>query len=482
MTSFATLQSQASMLFRSGQSAEAIVAYQQLLTVKPELPNSWFNLAILLRGAGRAQEALAAYGRALAYNIDEPEEAYLQRAVILSEDLARVDAARSNLATALAINPDYVPALLNLGNLHEDSGERLAAEAAYARALEVDDRCALALARLIGLSLANEECDRLFDQARAFLRQPELSALDRADVGFALGGALDRAGKYDEAFETIVRANSEMRSLAVASGQSYQASEQRRLTDQLITAIPPVPDRAAAVEGSPIFIVGLFRSGSTLVERMLSRHDAIEAGGELDLIPRFVHRDISNYPAEIACPDPALIGTLRSRYLNAVAGRCAASQILTDKRPDNFLHIGLIKQIFPAAKIVLTSRDPIDTGLSIYFLHADPGLAYATDLGDIADYIAQYRRLTAHWRALYGKDIHVVDYDQLVKNPRTVMEPLLEFLGLPWHDAVLRDDGNPRPVRTASNWQVRQPLYRSSSGRWRNYTDQLAGFRALLEG
>ena len=153
---------------------------------------------------------------------------------------------------------------------------------------------------------------------------------------------------------------------------------------------------------------------------------------------------------------------------------------VTDKRPDNFLYIGLIKSLFPDAKIVHTLRDPLDNCLSIYFLHLDHSMSYALDLADIAHYYVQYRRLMAHWKTLYGAGIFDLDYDTLVREPRATIEQLTTFCGLEWEDALLSFEQSARAVKTASVWQVREPLYRRSSGRWHNYEAHIAPLRARL--
>jgi hypothetical protein len=155
-------------------------------------------------------------------------------------------------------------------------------------------------------------------------------------------------------------------------------------------------------------------------------------------------------------------------------------RLLTDKRPDNFLHIGFIKTLFPGAKIVHTRRNPLDNLLSLYFLHLDPGMAYALDLADAAHWYGQYERLMAHWKALYPNDIFDVDYDELVREPNPVIERLLDFLYLEWDGSLLDFHRGGTPVKTASVWQVRQPLHPRSSGRWRNYRTQLEPIAGLL--
>ena len=159
-------------------------------------------------------------------------------------------------------------------------------------------------------------------------------------------------------------------------------------------------------------------------------------------------------------------------------GGFAGADVVTDKRPDNFLHIGLIKTLFPDARIVYTVRDPMDVCLSNWFLHLDASMAWALDLEDTAHWHGQHRRLMAHWTALYPDDIHTLDYDALVADPEPVVEGLLRFLDLPWEEGCLAFHETGGAVRTASVWQVREPLYRRSSGRWRNYAAHLDGLRA----
>jgi tetratricopeptide (TPR) repeat protein len=456
----------ASELFRAGRVEEAIPAYERLLAVRPDLPNSWFNLAMLQRQARRYEPALASYARALALGIDAPEEVHLRRGVIFSDHLGASDLARAELEAALALNPAYVPALLNLGNLHEDRGDWAEARTAYARALAIEPGNALALARTLGLAEIAGADDPLLEKARA--RMAGASPEDRADLGFALGNALDRIGAYDAAFAAYAAANAAM-------GLRYDRAAQERLIDRTIAAFPE-PSTGIGGE-APLFICGMFRSGSTLAEQILARHGKVTAGGELDSLPALIAAQLQPYPEAAGAASDAQIAALRDAYLAEIAGR--AEGLLTDKRPDNFLHIGLIKRMFPKARIVHTRRDPRDNCLSVYFLHA--GFAYAGDLGDIAHYYGEHARLMAHWRTLYPDDIFELDYDQLVREPRPAIAALLDFCGLEWEDSVLRHQDGGNAVRTASNWQVRQPLYRGSSGRWRHYRQHLDALQKGLE-
>ena len=466
------LLQRAGSLRRAGRVDEAIAAYEQLLSVKADLPDSWYNLGWLQRQARRYEQALAAYGEALKRGVRGPEEVHLNRAVILSDHLHRPEAAKAELQAALALKADYVPALLNLGNLHEDQGNREGAAAAYRRALDIAPDDALALGRLAAISHGPKLDAELAGRVRAALARPGVSPAEQADLGFALAGLLDAAGKFDEAFEAATAAN---RASRAATGARYDRVAVERSIDQIIASTPD--ERNAPAGQPPIFILGMYRSGSTLIEQLLAGHSRVRAAGELDLIPELVKR-IPGYPRSVATADEATIASWRNFYLEGLRG-IADGALVTDKRPDNFLHIGLIKTLFPDAKIVHTRRDRLDNLVSLYFLHLSPEMAYALDLEDAAHWYAQHNRLMAHWKSVYPDDIFEVDYDELVRSPRSVIESLLSFLGLDWEDSVLDLERRERPVKTASVWQVRQPMHARSSGRWRNYSAQL---RALIGG
>ena len=476
-----TLLRQAQSHKQAGRPADAAEAYEALLTLRPNMPDTWFNLALMQRQAGRPAAALASYQEALDRRIGGPEEVHLNRAVIYSDDLGQADAAEAELKTALAILPTYLAAWLNLGNLYEDKGERDQARAAYRRALDLSPLQAapLALARLANATRFTDAADPLIADLRATQARPGATDADRAEVGYALGRALDEVQSYDEAFAAYAVANAASRK---ATGARYDRAAQEAFVDRSIAAFPrPVPT-VWDPTGAPVFILGMFRSGSTLVERILAAHDGVTSGGELALLPRIV-AGIAAYPEAAGEASQATALDWRKAYLDQIhAARPnpgPGAALVTDKRPDNFLHIGLIKTMFPDAKIIHTIRQPLDMILSNWFLHLDGSMAYAMDLEDGAHWYGQHERLMAHWKALYP-DILTVDYDALVADPRPEIERILNYCGLDWQDQVMEFHKAGGAVRTASVWQIREPLYRKSSGRSRNYEAHLGGLRAAL--
>ncbi|MDE2305134.1 MAG: sulfotransferase [Gammaproteobacteria bacterium] len=472
---------------RAGQVQEAISAYRAIVARWPQLADVWYRLAALERRAGNFEAALAAYERALAENLRRPEEACLNRAVILAEDLRDYAGAERELGRALALKPDYAPALLNLGNLHEDLGQRQAAIAAYERILASDPVHPAALARRVSIEHPASPDDPWIDRLRAAIARPGTAPDARATLGFALGLALDACGAYPEAFAAYSAANRDSRAAAPPGTPSYDREAQERYVDRLIAAFPALPVSGSAAPRppgapQPIFVCGMFRSGSTLTERLLARAAQVASGGELEFLPRLVAERLAPYPESLRHWSPEALAGLAAGYLEGLARVAPRASFVVDKRPDNFLHLGLVRTLFPAAPIVHTVRDPLDNCLSIFFLHLDQGLSYALDLEDIGHYYRQYRRLMAHWKALCGPRIIEFDYDRFVAEPAARGRELFEALGLSWSEDFLQAHRGEAPVRTASVWQVREPIYTRSSGRARHYAAQLAGLRAWLAG
>jgi len=479
MITLAEWRTRAATALRNGRIEDGITACRAVIEADQGDAESWYNLGYLLRCDRRFDEALAAYGAALAAGIDRPEEVHLNRAVILSEYCGRIGDAVIELHAALALAPTFVAAWLNLGNLHEDAGDPAAAREAYAQVLALDPGNGRAHARIATIDIFEGHADVALPALRQALAHLGLSPADAAEAGFALGAALDAQGRYDEAFAAFAAANRAALQ-AAHPGYRYDSRRQEALIEATIAATPrPIPAGTDDAE-PPIFICGMFRSGSTLIEQMLSRHPRITKGGELEIVPAFAAALGS--PAALRDMPAGTLAELRARYREEVRRQFGAVDRLTDKRPDNFLHIGLIKRLFPDAKIINTIRNPLDMALSIYFLYFDDSISYGHDLRHIAHWVEQYRRLMAHWRSLYPHDILDVSYDRLVADPGPVMAEVLAFCDLPWDDGVLHPEQADGPVRTASVWQVRQRLHQRSSGRWRHYARHLQPLIATLGG
>ena len=485
---------QAGILHGQGRRQEAIAIFRQVLAEQPGASEGWYELGYLLKADGQFEEALDAYGQALALGIRRPEEVHLNRAVIYSDHLRRDDDAQRELEAALGLAPGYVPAQLNRGNLHEERGERDQALATYESVLagananedaHHRDLRFEALARIARLQPPASIDDPLIRRLQDAAAAPS-SHVVRANLFFALGQAYERLEQFDLAFDAFAKAN---RWLRRQYGRSYDRDHTSRLVGSLIGTFAagessdPVVVEAPGPE--PLFICGMFRSGSTLVEQVLAAHPQVSAGGELNWLRQLATGRLAPFPESMATPDHVREAAMAEGYranLATLFPDAMADAYITDKRPDNFLLIGLIKRLFPAAKIIHTCRQPLDTGLSVFQQHLDLRVTgYASDLGDIGHYYGQYRRLMAHWHAVYPGSILDFDYDDFVGAPRPALERLLGFLGLDWDDRCLQFHQLGNTVKTASYWQVRQPLTARSSGRWRNYETQLEPLRQALQ-
>lgn len=458
---------------QAGRSGEALASYRQALALGPAQPDAWFNLGWLLRSERRFPEALDAYARAIDAGVARPAEAHLNRAAILSDHLFQPDEASAELRTALALDARFVPAWISLGAIAEDLGRSEEARAAYRAALAIDPGLGRAHARL---GVLDTLAGRARTAAAALKTALPLAATadDRADMLFALGEALDAQAAYEEAWQAYEAGNWFARSTATTR---YDPRAHERLVDRLIAAFPRTIAALEPQPGpTPVFILGMFRSGSTLAEQILGRHPAVTARGELETVPAMAAA-LRPYPDTLPGLSPDEWRGLRERYLAELGP--VATPAWTDKRCDNYLHIGLIKAMFPDARIVETVRQPLDNLLSAWFLRFGEGVPYAHDLREAAHHYIHYHRLMAHWRALYP-DIQRFDYDAAVSDPRPTVGALLDALGLPWDEACLRPEQGRGPVRTASAWAVRQPLHTRSSGRWRNYERHLREVRAML--
>jgi tetratricopeptide (TPR) repeat protein len=449
------------------QWAKAAACYQRFLLAKPGVAAAYYNCAYNQRKAGDYEAALHDYQRALDLNIDKPEEVYLNMSVIYSDHLRQEDKARAALETALEINPDYTPALYNLANLYEEEGALSEAETCLQTLLDLDPEDFQALARLADLRLFEDSEDSLIQRMRQALADPKVDKSTRVNLAYALGKALNDCHDYEQAFASYVVANE----LDRASREPYDRQAQEKFTRDNIrffsrewfNNIAPVSDAA------PIFICGMFRSGSTLTEQILASHPQVTAGGEREFFSNLANQRLAPFPGTLEHITHSQLTTIAQEYLGELEKTFPGAVHVTDKRPDNFLYLGLIKSLFPNARIIHSLRDPLDNCLSVFFLRLGGGMTYATDLQDIAHYYRQHSLLMTHWKSLFADSVFEMDYDNLVADPDVTVKALFDFMGLGWCDEWRDFYQLQNRVKTASASQVREPLYKSRSGRWRNY-------------
>ena len=314
---------------------------------------------------------------------------------------------------------------------------------------------------------------RILDQ-----HEPALDNPQRATLHYELGRLYDRKNAFDAAFRHFTLGNE-------LKGQSrrFDASEHAQYIDALIQTynshfMSQAP-RPTIRSQRPVFIIGMPRSGTSVIEQILASHPAVHGGGELLTMNSIVKNlpdelgSLAPYPLCLTKLTQVNVDQLSQRYLDHLQTLSSDAVRVTDKMPTNFLHLGLINILFPEARVIHCLRDPLDTCLSCYFQNFGPWDSYTQDLRSLGAFYREYQRLMVHWRTVLDIAILDIQYEDLVADQEGVSRKMTAFCGLEWDERCLRFYDSKRAVSSASHDQVRQPIYRRSVGRWKNYRDYL---------
>jgi tetratricopeptide (TPR) repeat protein len=491
---------------KANRLPEAIASLRQAIGLQPDFGRAQFRLGVVLQDLGHGEAAIEALRTAIALgarrkeaharlgellqargNLAEAAESYRQaagdstrgrlyraKALMVEENF---DEAAALVRRALALDPNSPEAEWMLGNLLVTLGRINEAMPHLERAIALAPEAVSAFDSLASARRLTAADRPLVDRMTAVLETASLGDIARLRLEYALGKAFDDLQDYAAAIRHFDAANRIEKALS-----SYERAQQASWVDLLIARCSPDYFTQHAGLGvddeTPVFVLGMPRSGTTLVEQIVSSHKLVAGGGELEFWLR-------RGPAwEHAGPDGLTVAAtqLLADDYRAELRRVAPDAVrVIDKMPHNFMWIGLIHLVFPRARIIHCRRNPVDTCLSIYFTQFVRRMNFASDRGDLVFEYRQYERLMAHWRAVLSLDRFLeVNYEALVADQEASTRRLIAFCGLDWDDACLRPEANRRTVQTASVWQARQPVYRSSVERWRNYEPWLGELRELL--
>ena len=473
-------------LMRLSEAQAAADAFSEVLALDPRRVDAMINLGLTMVELDRTAEALSWHEKAAAAAPELPA-AHAALAVTLrhAKDLrGSITACRR----ALELAPDRCDIRLTLSANFTALGHFAEAEACCREVLSRDPNSTAALRELAGIA-RHTAGDAELRRLRATLDNTAAPRMERIAAGMAVGTQLDRAGAYDAAFHAFAGANRLIREHWIEAGQPFDAPAFRQYVDWAIATFTPERFAATADWGDPselpVFIVGMPRSGTSLVEQIAASHRQVFGAGE--------RRDISDIIRDLNGGDHHFAPTAWTRdavrreatgQLERLRGLGGEADRVIDKMPDNCRVLGQIAVLFPRARVIVCRRDPRDICLSCHFQHFADGLAWTTDLTDLAERTRQIDRLLAHWLKVLPLPVLEVRYEDLVANLEAESRRLIEFLGLGWDPACLAFHETERPVLTASVWQVRQPLYSRSVGRWRHYREHLGplldGLRGLL--
>jgi len=460
---------------KQGDTRGAIFAYHHATELLPSLAEAWFRAGALVYELGRRDEAIACFRRA-AETGGKASFGQLGKArALLAED--RNQEAQQVLRRTLERDPQNAMAHDLLGNLLSELGRFEEARECFQHAIAIAPLLAGSYYDLVRCGRATTDDDALLKRMEAAVATPGLDAAQRLRLHLAIGKVADDLGDYALAMQHFDAADAVRRS----SG-GFDSAAFARETDRLIArCTPELLARARELgnsDATPVLIIGMPRSGTTLVEQIISMHPEVEAGSELNF---WNERGAAWHSSGTAGNERPFLAKAAADYLRVLRAISPKAARVTDKMPFNFLWAGLIHLAFPHATVIHCRRTAVDTALSIHQTHFHPSLAFPTGGAELVAYFRTYQRLIDHWRSLLPSDRFLeVDYEELTRSPEPVIRQIIAACGLSWNDACLRPESNPRAVKTPSKWQTRQPIYRSSVARWRRYEPWLGPLRDLV--
>ena len=463
-------------LEKLGNIGEAIAAYDRATQLLPSLTEAWFRVGALVYELGHREEAIGCFRRAAATGGKTSFGRLGKARALLAED--RNQEAEQILRQTLSLDPSNAMGHDLLGNLLSEFGRFHEARECFQRAIEIAPLLAGCYYDLVRCRPVTSDDNGLLQRMEAALATPGLEAAQLLRVHLAIGKAADDLGDYALAMKHFDAADEVRR-----SAKSFDSAAFSIEIDRLIAHCTPELIAKASELGSPdatpVLIVGMPRSGTTLVEQIISMHPEVGAGDELHF---WNERGAAWHLSGAAGNQKAFLSKVAADYLRVLRAISPRAGRVTDKMPFNFLWAGLIHLVFPRAVIIHCRRAAVDTALSIHQTHFHPGLAFPTGGSELVAYFRDYQRLIAHWRRVLPEDRFIeVDYQELTSAPEPVIRRIVAACGLAWYDGCLRPESNPRAVRTPSKWQTRQPIYRTSVARWRRYEPCLGPLSALVE-
>ena len=464
-------------LWKLGRYHEAVEQFRSATGIQSTYADAQYNLGSLLRLIGQVAESELPLRRALKLNPTHVEaQAGLAQTLVL---LGRLREAHECFEQVLKSAPAHTAALVGLGKIASLEGRFDDAEVLFRKALSIDPQIPAAWAGLVDMR-------RMTAEDGAWLKDAErvaangLAPLDQTDLLFAIGKYCDDTGDVERAFRSYKRANE----LQKTTAERYDPAARERRVDDAIRVF--TREAFAALSGSrsesvkPVFVVGMMRSGTSLIEQIIASHPDAYGAGELPFWNDAADRHETVVRNRM--PGEQIRKQLAAACLSTLDALSPQALRVVDKSNFNSDHLGLIHAVFPRARMVYVRRDPIDTCLSCYFNQFSSTHNFKLDLADLAHYYREHQRMVAHWRAVLPADTLLeVPYAELVEDQAGWTRRILEFIGLEWDDRCMDFHTASRPTVTASFWQVRQKIYKQSVGRWRRYEKFIGPLRNLQD-
>jgi tetratricopeptide (TPR) repeat protein len=460
----------------SGLHAAAEHSFRRLLGISPGDPEHSIGLARSLTEQHLHEQALMVCDE-LTNRFPQLADGFACKGIVLKH-LGRTREAVSALERAVAIEPSFAESWNNLGMMAMDLGDMARAQECFAHALSLQPDSAQALFNIIRTRRNTDAHRAQLEDLEQMAAQSSRPVEDRVSLRFALGKAFDDLHEPERAFSHYEQGNA-LRSRSAPFDVASFSRWAQALHETFDTAFFTRCAGFGLSSARPVFIVGMPRSGTSLIEQILASHAQIYGGDELNYIIDFSESLHTRLGSALAYPQAAMaLGSqqaaeLAQEYLAAINTLDQRATYVTDKMPANFFHLGLIAAILPNARVIHCTRDPMDSCFSNFIQLFGDLHHYSYNLQHIAVFYNEYRRIMAHWAEVLPLRVHTVNYEALVDDAPVQTQAMLDFLDLPFDEACLEFHRTERVVTTASHWQVRQPIYRTSRQRWRRYAEHL---------
>ena len=468
------------LAFKSGNHDIAEAMFTRALQVDPTYTLVWANLAQVFSVTGQLDKAKKSFKNIL--NM-EPKNGLIwaEYGTVLTK-LARYSDGKDAYLKALEFKPNSPRVYLSLGHVYKTMGEIDNSINSYKSTIKQNNLSGEAywsLANLKTYSFTNDEIKNM----EATL-DTEISDIERCQMHFALGKAYEVKKDYNNSFINYSKGNRVKKGLIKYS--SRETSEKtKKVLDFFIEENISSLSNSSTLDRDPIFVLGMPRSGSTLVDQIISSHSMVDGTQELPNIIKIAAELNSdsddNYPEALKDLKSNELSALGLDYIRETKWARESAPFFIDKMPNNFIHIGLIKTILPNAKIIDTRRDAMDTCFSCFKQFFARGQLFTYSLEDLGNYYVDYIKAMNHWHKVYGEDIYTVHYDNVINNTESTIRELIEYCELPFEDNCLEFYKSSRPVKTPSAEQVRQPIYKSGLNYWKNYADFLSPLKKIID-
>jgi tetratricopeptide (TPR) repeat protein len=468
-------------LLARGELEPAIISYQKAIEINPSHKDAHNGLGNALNYLGQKAEAVLCYQKAIEIN-GEHEQAFNGLGNALS-DLGESEQAIAAYRQAIEVNPVHGEAHAGLGYALSDMGEIDNAIGSLRKAIEINPQHAEAY-RFLSNNKKFVEYDDDIRAMESLYVNKDFPVDQKMKLAFGLGKAYEDIGSYDKSMESVFEATRLKRAsfeYSISDSETVFQNIKQTFSAEFFSDHP----NSGCQDQTPIFILGMPRSGTSLVEQILASHPDVFGAGEIfELMVLTETISIADspghYPQVMADLDSRALKKLGTEYVSRIRNHSQNARYITNKTPENFLRIGFIKAILPNARIIHLTRDPMDNCLSIFKNLLAPAYNYSYDLAELGHYYKLYLALMEHWRGTLSGFVYDQSYEQLVADPETQISKLLDYCNLPWHDACLDFHKTRRKVKTSSNAQVRRPIYQNSVELWKRYQQQLEPLRVAI--